>query len=237
MKQKNEIQKEKIAIGYIRVSSKEQAQKGISLELQREKIRAYAKLKDLKLLKVVSDPGKSGFDLKRKGILDILERIKRKEISAVIVFKLDRLSRSRKDTETLIFDVFEKNGVDFISITENWDTSNAIGKFVLSIMAGINQLQRDQISEKTKEALAFLKSKGRYIGGSKFVAYGLRLEKNKKATIKDLKVVESEMKNVREMRKLRKKKWSLAKIGKKFKMSKSTIWYILRNPIYKLLRV
>jgi len=140
------------AIGYIRVSTDEQAREGISLENQKAKIAAYCELNDLSLVEIIEDAGKSGKDLNREGMQSLLERIKGRKIEAVVVYKLDRLSRRVKDTLTLM-DLIEKKSVAFHSITEKIDTKSAMGKFFINIMASMNQWERDTISERTRDAL------------------------------------------------------------------------------------
>jgi len=140
------------AIGYIRVSTDEQAKDGISLDSQRTKIAAYCEFNDLSLVEVIEDAGKSGKDLNREGIQSLLGMVKGRHIDAIVVYKLDRLSRRVKDTLTLM-DLVEKKNIAFHSITERLDTKSAMGKFFINIMASMNQWERDTISERTRDAL------------------------------------------------------------------------------------
>jgi site-specific DNA recombinase len=140
------------AIGYVRVSTEEQVREGISLENQRMKIKAYCELNDLELVEILEDAGKSGKDLNREGVQFLLEKMKRRDIDALVVYKLDRLSRRVIDTLKLM-ELIEKNRVAFHSITEKVDTRTAMGKFFLNMMASLNQMERDLISERTKDAL------------------------------------------------------------------------------------
>lgn len=142
----------KRAMGYVRVSTSEQALEGISLDNQKAKIKGYCDLNDLDLVTIIEDAGKSGKNLSRDGIETILYKIKRKEIDAVIVYKLDRLSRKVIDTLTLI-ETFENASIAFHSLNEKIDTSTAMGRFFLNITASLAQMERDLISERTKDAL------------------------------------------------------------------------------------
>ncbi len=142
----------KRAIGYVRVSTSEQVLEGISLDNQKAKIQAYCDLNDLELVTIIEDAGKSGKNLSRDGIETILWKIKRKEIDAIVVYKIDRLSRKVIDTLTLI-ETFEKAGITFHSLNEKIDTSTAMGRFFLNITASLAQMERDLISERTKDAL------------------------------------------------------------------------------------
>lgn len=142
----------KKAVGYIRVSSLEQATEGISLDNQKAKITAYCELHDLDLVEIIEDAGKSGKNLNREGVQELVSRIKGKSIDAVIVYKLDRLSRKVIDTLTMI-ETIEKSGIAFHSLNEKIDTSTAMGRFFLNITASLAQMERDLISERTKDAL------------------------------------------------------------------------------------
>jgi site-specific DNA recombinase len=140
------------AIGYVRVSTDEQAREGISLENQKVKIRTYCDLHNFELETIIEDAGKSGKDLNREGIQELIQKVKDKRIEAVLVYKLDRLSRKVIDTLNLI-EMMKKNHVEFHSIIDSIDTKTAMGKFFLNIMASLAQMERDLISERTKDAL------------------------------------------------------------------------------------
>lgn len=90
------------AIGYVRVSTKDQAQSGVSLEAQEEKIRAYCLAKGWDLLKVIQDGGHSAKDLNRPGMQEILKACRRKEFEVVVILKLDRISWSVKDFHEIL---------------------------------------------------------------------------------------------------------------------------------------
>ncbi len=140
------------AIGYVRVSTEEQAREGISLENQQVKIRTYCDLHNLELETIIEDAGKSGKDLNREGVQELIQKVKDKRIGAVLVYKLDRLSRKVIDTLNLI-ELMKKNHVEFHSIIDSIDTKTAMGKFFINIMASLAQMERDLISERTKDAL------------------------------------------------------------------------------------
>lgn len=175
------------AIAYVRVSTDEQAREGISLENQKTKIAAYCELNDLSLVEIIEDAGKSGKDLNRDGIQSLLERIKSQQADAVVVYKLDRLSRRVKDTLTLM-DLIEKKSVAFHSITERIDTKTAMGKFFLNIMASMNQWERDTISERTRDALQHKINCGERAGQ---IPYGWTLDKDGKTLLENPKEQEA----------------------------------------------
>jgi DNA invertase Pin-like site-specific DNA recombinase len=175
------------AIGYVRVSTEEQAREGVSLENQRAKIEAYCSLNDLELTGILEDAGKSGKDLNREGMQRLIDLVKTRKVDAVVVYKLDRLSRRVKDTLTLM-DLVEKKSVAFHSITERIDTKTAMGKFFLNIMASMNQWERDTISERTRDALHLKIVKNERAGQ---VPYGWRLAENKRTLLADPKEQEA----------------------------------------------
>lgn len=145
-------------IGYVRVSTEEQAREGLSVEAQKEKIKAYCQLKDWTLKDIISDEGRSGKNLNREGIQAIIKMIIDNEIEGLVVYKLDRLTRSVKDLNFLI-ELLEKKQIKLISITENLDTSTASGRFFVNILGTISQWEREIIGERTKLALHFKREK------------------------------------------------------------------------------
>ena len=151
------------AIGYIRVSTEEQATQGISLDAQRAKIEAYARVKDLSLVGIVEDAGKSAKDLKRPGVQEVLEKARKRQIDAVIIVKLDRMFRSTVDALNTAKD-FDRRGVALHSISESLDTQSAMGKFFFTLTAALAEMERGLVGERTKAALARKKEKGEVYG-------------------------------------------------------------------------
>jgi len=138
---------EKVAI-YIRVSTLEQAESGYSIDGQISKLKKFCEIKDWKVYNVFTDPGYSGSNMKRPALKKLINGAKNKHFDTVLVYKLDRLSRSQKDTLYLIEDVFGKNDVDFVSLNENFDTSTSFGKAMIGILSVFSQLEREQITER-----------------------------------------------------------------------------------------
>src|ERR1035437_3523045 len=112
------------AIGYVRVSTDKQAEHGVSLEAQVEKIRAMSIVHDVELLDVIVDAGESAKDLDRPGMVRILEMVQSRAVGMVIVAKLDRLTRSVKDLAVLL-EQFQRRGVSLVSVAESLDTGSA----------------------------------------------------------------------------------------------------------------
>ena len=98
-----------MAVGYIRVSTHEQAQEGVSLDVQRDKLRSYCKGVGIKLVEVFADEGISGCTMERPGVQDALRALERGRANTLVVVKLDRLTRSVKDLCTLVEDYFAKD--------------------------------------------------------------------------------------------------------------------------------
>lgn len=160
------------AIGYIRVSTEDQVREGVSLDNQKSKILAYCHLKDLELREIVEDAGISAKNLRRPGVQKVLKLARRKEIDALVVYKLDRIFRFTTDAlETT--KAFEKWGVSFHSIEETLDTRSAMGRFFFTLTAALAEMERRLIGERTKAALAHKKSKNEKTGGEIPFGYDL----------------------------------------------------------------
>ena len=132
---------------YIRVSTLEQAQEGYSVGEQKERLIAYCKAKDWLIADIYVDGGYTGSNLNRPGIQKLISETDKFDL--VLVYKLDRLSRSQRDTLYLIEEVFRPKDVDFISMQESFDTSTPFGKAMIGLLAVFAQLEREQIKERT----------------------------------------------------------------------------------------
>lgn len=141
------INTNKVAI-YVRVSTTSQAEEGYSIDEQRDKLEAYCKIKDWSVYDVYTDGGFSGSNTNRPAIERLIKDAKNKKFDTVLVYKLDRLSRSQKDTLYLIEDIFIKNNIAFLSLQENFDTSTPFGKAMIGLLSVFAQLEREQIKER-----------------------------------------------------------------------------------------
>ena len=135
---------------YIRVSTEFQAEEGYSIDAQKEQLAAYCAMKGLKDYEFFVDGGWSGSNLDRPEMQRLVGLCKEGRISHVVVFKLDRLSRSQKDTLFLIEDVFNPNGVSFVSLNESMDTATPMGRLMLGILSAFAQLERENIRLRTR---------------------------------------------------------------------------------------
>lgn len=159
------------AIGYVRVSTDKQAEHGVSLEAQEAKVRAMAVVHGAELLEMIVDGGESAKSLQRPGMQRLLALVDAKKIDAVIVAKLDRLTRSVKDLCSLL-ELFEKKNVALISVAESLDTGSAAGRLVITIMAAVSQWEREAIGERTRDAMSHKRRNGERVGN---ISYGYRL--------------------------------------------------------------
>lgn len=155
-------------VGYVRVSTDMQALEGVSLEAQSEKIKAYCKLHDVELVGIYKDEGLSAKSLERPGLKSALSMLERGKASTLLVVKLDRLTRSLLDLDTLIRGYFTKDRFHLLSVSESLDTRTAMGRFVLYILGLIAQWEREAIAERTREAMAHLKQQGVFLGAAPY---------------------------------------------------------------------
>ncbi len=195
-------------IGYIRVSLEKQADKGISLEAQKARIEAYAELYDLDVVAVDVDAGESAKTLAREGLQKALGRLKKGEAEALLIVKLDRLTRSVRDLGLLLEQYFS-NGSAFtlMSVNENLDTRTASGRLVLNVLASVSQWEREAIGERTSDALKHKAAIGEYTGG--VVPYGYKLARDSVRLLDN----PQEQKVIKKARKLRKQGNSLRSIA------------------------
>jgi DNA invertase Pin-like site-specific DNA recombinase len=163
--------------GYVRVSSEEQCREGISLEAQRARIAAYCAMRGLELGQIVEDPGVSAAKAlrARPGGERLLELLRKRRVTGIVAFKLDRLFRNCADCLANI-EAWERTGIALHLIDLGGsavDTSSAAGKFFLTVMAGAAELERNQISERTSAVLRHKADRGEYTGGAP--PYGFQL--------------------------------------------------------------
>lgn len=175
------MEKKLKAIGYVRVSTEEQAASGLSIEAQEAKIRQYCQLNDLELVRIYCDAGVSGKSLNRPMVQEALRALHTKEAQTLVVLKLDRLSRSTRDILDLA-DLCQKEEWCLASLSEKLDTCSASGRLVLSVLASMVQFEREQGVERTRLALQAKRSRGELVGE---VPVGFRLADDKKTLLPD----------------------------------------------------
>jgi DNA invertase Pin-like site-specific DNA recombinase len=162
-------------IGYVRVSTADQADRGLSLAAQRDRLEAYATAAGFVLAGLEQDAGLSGglAPHKRPGLARALEAVRRGDADGIVVTKLDRLSRSTKDTLALVEEA-DRRGYRLVSVAEALDTGTATGRFVVTLLGALGQMEREQIGERTATAMARIAREGR--ARSRFLPFGYRLE-------------------------------------------------------------
>lgn len=180
-----------VAAVYVRVSTDQQAEDGYSLAEQERLCKTTVEGHEWTLGKVYRDDGYSGKTLDRPALKELMEDIRLGVVDAVIVYKLDRLSRSLKDTMTIIEDVLLPNDVHLVSLKETLDTSTPWGRAMIGILASFNQLDRETIVQRTTMGKKAKAAKGGFLGGN--TPYGYAVAQKK------LEVVEDEARVVRQI--------------------------------------
>lgn len=149
---------------YVRVSTENQLE-NYSIEEQTDRLKAYCAAKDWAIYKIYTDPGFSGGNTHRPALQQLLQDANSGKLDMVAVYRLDRLSRSQKDTLTLIEDRFIAHHVEFVSMSENFDTSTPFGRAMVGILSVFAQLEKDQITERFTMGRIGRSKAGLYHGG------------------------------------------------------------------------
>jgi len=181
------------AIGYVRVSTDEQAKSGLGLEAQIAKIKAYAELFDIELTEIIADEGISGKTLERDGLKKAIKILKDKKAEGMVIAKLDRLTRNVADLGTLVSTVFDK--AELYSVSEQINTKNAAGRLVLNVLVSVAQWERETICERTKDALQAKKARGEKTGGN--IPFGFDEVNGKLVKNEEEQAIIDEIKNLK----------------------------------------
>lgn len=153
------------AVAYLRVSTGKQVEEGVSIEAQEAKVRAYASLYDLELVAIEVDAGLSAKTLDRPGLQSALSSLVNGSAEAILVVKLDRLTRSVKDLGILLETYFSNGRYALMSVSEQIDTRSAAGRLILNVLASVSQWERETTGERTKAAMSYKKSVKEFTGG------------------------------------------------------------------------
>jgi site-specific DNA recombinase len=154
-------------VAYCRVSTEEQAAEGFSIDGQAEKLRTYAQLHDLGPVTVIEDPGRSGKDLERPGLQQLLAMVEQGHVTNVLVWRLDRLSRNLGDL-ILLADALGSRGVGLHSFTEKLDLSSATGRMFYNILGAFAQFYREQLAENVRLGMHQAARQGKWVNRPKF---------------------------------------------------------------------
>lgn len=154
------------AIVYCRVSTSGQAEEGVSIDGQEDRLLGFARVMDIEVVEVIKDAGVSARSLERPGLQRALAMVEEGVANAVLISKLDRLTRSVKDLAHLIEKYFMGDEVALISLGESVDTRTAGGRLVLHVLGSVAEWERSVVAERTREALAHLRRRGVAMGGA-----------------------------------------------------------------------
>lgn len=158
---------------YVRVSTAEQADPGLnggSLESQEARCRALCEARGLDVARVFIDGGESGGTLERPALTDLRASVAAGDVAVVVVYAVDRLSRSQADTLSLLRE-FEDHGAGLMAASQDFDTTSPTGRAMLGMLAVFAELQRAEIRERTKAKLRSKRAKGEAVSRS---AFGLK---------------------------------------------------------------
>jgi site-specific DNA recombinase len=236
------------AVAYIRVSLEEQVD-GHSLDNQLDKIAAYCKLYDLELVDVLRDEGISGRKTaNRPGFNMLMDMVKNKRINHVIALSFTRFARNTMDTLSSI-DMMIKHDVAFHSITEKITTDGAIGKFLITLFAGLSQFESDTIGDRTRSVKRFCKENGRTYTQPVF-GFDNKFEITENGDKVNGKLVpnEAELTAVRQIFEMKNNKATFGDIAlalnsdgfttkKKKQWTRCAVMRIVKNDIYKIMKV
>lgn len=233
---------ENVADLYVRVSSTEQAEEGYSVAEQEERLRNYCSALGIVVHAVHIDPGFSGATLDRPGIKNVISDVEHKRCKKVIVWKLDRLSRSQKDTLILLEDVFLANDCNFISIMESFDTSTPFGRCIVGILAAFAQMERENIKIRTMMGKQARIREGHFHGSHAPIGYKFQTASDGTLISNDITPDPYTAKLVKEVFRLFVSGWNISRIARHMEESYGSNLYdwghntairrILANPVY-----
>lgn len=219
---------------YIRVSTDEQAQEGYSIPAQRNRLEAYAISQGWEIVRWYVDEGESAKDLNRTSLKQLLETLEQGVFDCVLVYRLDRLTRSVLDLYQLL-NTFEKHNVKFKSATEVYDTTTAIGRLFITLVAALAQWERENLGERVRMGMQQKAREGKWTVSTPPMGYD--------SIDSQLVINQSEALVVKEIFNQYLSGAGMLKIAKEFNekgisskkgnnWAQTTIAYILKNPIY-----
>lgn len=229
------METKKIAIGYIRVSTQEQATSGYSLDNQQRVINEECKKNGWELVETFCDEGVSGATIsKRDGMKSLLQYIKLNKVDYVIVYKISRLGRKIKDIVN-VAEYFDKHEVIIRSVEDNFDTKSMMGKIFLYIGAMFAEVERENIITQVKGGMEQRAREGGWSGGKPPIGYEIE---NKKLIINDaeakiVKFIFSEYlkgKGYKAIASYLNQKGCKTKLKNEF--SSNAVKEVLKNPVY-----
>ena len=211
----------KVAI-YVRVSTEEQAKEGISIEAQTDRCKAYSKARNWAVFKVYKDAGFSAGSTDRPAFQLLMRDVEDKKFEVILVYKIDRFSRKLKDLITILEDL-KKHDINFTSVTEQIDTTTAMGEAFFQIVGVFAQLERGMVKERVEMAFNKKIELGEYLNRAPLGYF----YKNGKLALN-----EEEAKKVKEIFEMWANGIHYSEISSKFNLPKSTLYEIIKNPTY-----
>jgi len=224
---------------YTRKSSEEGLEQSFnSLHAQREACEAYIKSQRHEGWVVVKDQyddgGFSGGNVDRPALSTLLEAIQAKQVDIIIVYKVDRLSRSLSDFVRLV-DLFDQHGVSFVSVTQQFNTSTSMGRLTLNVLLSFAQFEREITGERIRDKIAASKRKGMWMGGTVPLGYDIQ-DKQLIINDKEAKLVRLIFDTYIEVKCVCALKERLERLGHYSKQNKpfsrGALYTILKNPLY-----
>lgn len=234
---------------YTRKSSEEGLEQSFnSLDAQREACQAYIQSQRQEGWRALEthydDSGYSGGSMERPGLKLMLADIEARKIDTVVVYKVDRLTRSLADFAKII-EVFDGSGVSFVSVTQQFNTTSSMGRLTLNVLLSFAQFEREVTGERIRDKIAASKQKGMWMGGPVPLGYDLgnrRLDVNQK----EADVVREIYRLYLNIGRVRQLKTDLEKRGVRSKIrvgptgrrtgggpiSRGALYKILRNELY-----
>ena len=194
----------KKVIGYIRVSTEYQKLKENSINNQIQSINKYCDNDDMCLIDIFEDNGVSGMNSDRNGLNQLFDKVKKDNIDIVIVYSLSRLGRKLKDVIGFV-EMLDKHNVQFISLKENFNNNDIVGKLMFNILGSINEFEVNLLSQRISDVKQYKKSVREVYSGK--ICFGLK--RNGKKLIDN----DTEMETLKLIHKLRNDKMSYFKIS------------------------
>lgn len=224
---------------YSRKSSEEGLDQGFnSLDAQQEACLAYIASQKSEGWKPVkgeySDGGFSGGNLDRPALKRLLEDIKAGKVQTIVVYKIDRLTRSLMDFAKLV-EVFDAYGVTFVSVTQSFNTTTSMGRLTLNVLLSFAQFEREVAGERIRDKIAASKRKGMWMGGTVPLGYDVK-NRNLVVNQADAEKVRLVFAKYMELGCVRKLKDYLDDSGYRtksgYKFSRGVLYWLLQNPVY-----
>lgn len=178
---------------YIRVSTQEQASEGYSIDAQKERLASYCNSQEWNVVEWYIEEGESASDLNRPELKRLMSDVQKDLFDVVLVYRLDRLTRSVKDLYKLL-ETFEEHNVKFRSASEIYDTTSAMGKMFITIVAALAEWELNNLRERVRFGMEQLVREGKWHGGP--VPYGYHWDGNMMHIIPEEEVILKELRRI-----------------------------------------